>query len=957
MSTVSVEDLRTFLSTTDSSLDALQDTPESLKNLIHQFPFKGDPNRSFQYCLIHGLSNENKPNTLKALAPYWNNRDRLINGHSIQEIEQSVGITDTKPFVPSDYNFRKLETMLGIGINCYMVVNDDQSDSTDPQSSAGESSNEPCPIQTVYVSQYSKEERIILNLCVVYIPSKNSVRYFVVNRVDGFLRNRPVPVETKMVLCNCDYCGYCTTSKERMTLHKRMAHCSIVNKNDESLSRRDSVKQPHFTDIPKMMRAPVVVYADYVCCQKENGAHKPVALTFVTVSRIPSIPSEDRTFYASNESYKDFIPAAKYLEDLFSRVNEYCHTETKRTSNTRADTLKKQQAQVCPFCNTRMIYGRKQNNKVFHHAHVAGDYYNGKEWVSLKAGDDVCVCCGKCNTKLEYKKHLRIPVIFNSENNGYSVFLQALGEYEASLHNTVSITSTSMDPRKKLKLSSIQLRESCQMIDMPLSEMVVSILGNQNGEKSFTTLILQHFFSCRHLSVNVKHIQTLLNHLPSIVFKGPSAQVLEIATVPQRGYLFDSRTKQEISEEEHKMVCTIWNAYCIANWKDHITLRSLMNATLLGDCMEVLRSRFDSFGVDYANYSSLSSLSYSLFLKTGFSHNKSRFVDLGKAWESELFEREVKLQAGYLASNYEQSMEAFYNNEGIRLLENMKNDPWGIIPMLRADVTAFDQLQDSQLKGRLYDRMEVALLFPMPFEVIPKDEKELFSKNAEEMIQNIDIYGSRGYFFEVVLTIPESLQTRSTYYSQLDVTTRLLDYRLLQRYLRDGCTITSVLHAIPFSQAPFFYEYFFQLKQSKDQYKEEWYTRVVDNMMTEKLLKELYEVAMKTSLPLTPSNSATDSYTDEKLDSIVNKELFVPSVQLGKPKCKTVTFLKPFFIAKSLIDVSISLLLPTDLNIVPPKVVPKPARPIPAKPVIDKATPARQVDFNTSAEVTAQPSF
>lgn len=760
--------------------------------------------------------------------------------------------------------------MLGIGINCYMVVNDDQSDSTDPQSSAGESSNEPCPIQTVYVSQYSKEERIILNLCVVYIPSKNSVRYFVVNRVDGFLRNRPVPVETKMVLCNCDYCGYCTTSKERMTLHKRMAHCSIVNKNDESLSRRDSVKQPRFTDIPKMMRAPVVVYADYVCCQKENGAHKPVALTFVTVSRIPSIPSEDRTFYASNESYKDFIPAAKYLEDLFSRVNEYCHTETERTSNTRADELKKQQAQVCPFCNIRMIYGNKKNSKIFHHAHVAGDYYNGKEWVSLKAGDDVCVCCGECNKHLKYKTYLRIPVIFNSENNGYSVFLQALGEYEASLHKTVSITSTSMDPRKKLEVNKIQLRESCQMIDMPLSEMVVSILGNQNGEKSFTTL---------------------------------------------------------------------------------------MNATLLANCMEVLRSRFDSFGVDYANYSSLSSLSYSLFLKTGFSHNKSRFVDLGKAWESELPEKEVKLQAGYLASNYEQSMEAFYNNEGIRLLENMKNDPWGIIPMLRADVTAFDQLQDSQLKGRLYDRMEVALLFPMPFEVKPKDKKELFSKNPEEMIQNIDIYGSDGYFFEVVLTIPESLQTRSTYYSQLDVTTRLLDYRLLQQYLRDGCTITSVLHAFPFSQAPFFYEYFFQLKQSKDQYKEEWYTRVVDNMMTEKLLKELYEVAMETSLPLTPSNSAADSYTDEKLDSIVNKELFVPSVQLGKPECKTVTFLKPFFIAKSLIDVSISLLLPTDLNIVPPKVVPKPARPIPAKPVIAKATPARQVAFNTSAEVTAQPSF
>ena len=870
MSTVSVEDLRTFLSTTDSSLDALQDTPESLKNLIHRFPFKGVPNRSFQYCLIHGLSNENKPNTLKALAPYWNNRDRLINGHSIQEIEQSVGITDTRPFVPSDYNFRKLETMLGIGINCYMVVNDDQSDSTDPQSSAGESSNEPCPIQTVYVSQYSKEERIILNLCVVYIPSKNSVRYFVVNRVDGFLRNRPVPVETKMVLCNCDYCGYCTTSKERMTLHKRMAHCSIVNKNDESLSRRDSVKQPHFTDIPKMMRALVVVYADYVCCQKENGAHKPVALTFVTVSRIPSIPSEDRTFYASNESYKDFIPAAKYLEDLFSRLNEYCHTETERTRNTKADTLKKQQAQVCPFCNIRMIYGNKKNSKIFHHAHVAGDYYNGKEWVSLKAGDDVCVCCGECNKHLKYKTYLRIPVIFNSENNGYSVFLQALGEYEASLHKTVSITSTSMDPRKKLEVNKIQLRESCQMIDMPLSEMVVSILGNQNGEKSFTTL---------------------------------------------------------------------------------------MNATLLANCMEVLRSRFDSFGVDYANYSSLSSLSYSLFLKTGFSHNKSRFVDLGKAWESELPEKEVKLQAGYLASNYEQSMEAFYNNEGIRLLENMKNDPWGIIPMLRADVTAFDQLQDSQLKGRLYDRMEVALLFPMPFEVKPKDKKELFSKNPEEMIQNIDIYGSDGYFFEVVLTIPESLQTRSTYYSQLDVTTRLLDYRLLQQYLRDGCTITSVLHAFPFSQAPFFYEYFFQLKQSKDQYKEEWYTRVVDNMMTEKLLKELYEVAMETSLPLTPSNSAADSYTDEKLDSIVNKELFVPSVQLGKPECKTVTFLKPFFIAKSLIDVSISLLLPTDLNIVPPKVVPKPARPIPAKPVIAKATPARQVAFNTSAEVTAQPSF
>lgn len=962
MSSVSVEGLRAILSQVDmNSLYELQDTPDSLAHLIHRFPFKGSPNRSLQYCLIRELCKDKKKlNTLKELNPYWERRDLLLNGHSIREIEQSVGITETKPFDLSVNNFRKLESMLNIGINCYLVVYNKQFDSQGNGNSfdAAESADEPSPDQTVFESQYDQSQRVIVNLCLLYIPSKPSIRYFVISRISGFLTRHPVRVEIKKTACSCDYCDYSTTSKERMTIHQRLDHCSILSKNDRSLSSRESVEQPRFNDIPKMMRMPVVVYADYVCCRKENGSHKPIALTFVTVSRIPSIESEHRVFYAPNENYRDFIPAVAYLVELYGRVEKYCKSTKERKKDYKSDELKKKMATTCPFCNCRLVYGKKQNSKVFHHAHISIDYYDGKQWTSKEAGDDICVCCSGCNKRLSYDPP-KLPVIFNSDNQGYSVFLQAMGEYGLLHNSSIHLVSTSIDHRKELEMGNIQLRESRQMIDWPLDTMISSIVGNQIAGGSVTDTILRQFFSKSNVLCH-EHIQTLFSCLPSILFPVPSAQALEYTSIPQRSCFVNSRSHQVISDNEYKVLEWIWNGYEIKNWKHFISLCSLMNATLLADCMESLRTRFDSFGVDYANYSSLSSLSYSLFLKTGFSHNKSRFVDLGRSWESTLMEKGVRCQTGSLASVYSQTMTEFSDNTGIRLMDNFGDDPWGIIRMLRADVEALCQMQDSQQKAGLQKCMQDALLFPMPYKVMNKDERNAFCEDAAKKIQRISPYNSVGYYFEVVLTIPEQLRNHSTYYSQLDVTTRLLDYRLLQRYIKDGCTIDHVIRAISFSQAPFFYEFFNQLKQSKDSHSEEWYSQVINTMMTDKLLRELCEVVIETTMTLLGrENGETEDFTDEAMRRVVDRELFVPSVKLGNLAYDYVKYLKPFFIAKSLIDVSIMLLPYGNLDCAPLKVVPKPvdrptakppANPIPARPAVNSYPYG-------SAEVVTQPLF
>ena len=89
----------------------------------------------------------------------------------------------------------------------------------------------------------------------------------------------------------------------------------------------------------------------------------------------------------------------EYLIQLHVSVKNYLFDESpiKNTSEIERDyrfTIMR------PFCHRKL-----ENDKVRHHALVAGEYTTGKgEVLHFKAGEYICICCTMYNLQLSFNK-------------------------------------------------------------------------------------------------------------------------------------------------------------------------------------------------------------------------------------------------------------------------------------------------------------------------------------------------------------------------------------------------------------------------------------------------------------------------------------------------------------------------------------------------------------------------
>ena len=115
------------------------------------------------------------------------------------------------------------------------------------------------------------------------------------------------------------------------------------------------------------MPARVVVYADFESAIDEKTRYKPIMLTCLTVSRIPTIDTQLRVFHAPHEEENDLLPFMKFLLQLPESVKRYLF-DGLPLENTPEINRDFQSTSVYPFCHRK-----KEDDKVRHHAHVAGE--------------------------------------------------------------------------------------------------------------------------------------------------------------------------------------------------------------------------------------------------------------------------------------------------------------------------------------------------------------------------------------------------------------------------------------------------------------------------------------------------------------------------------------------------------------------------------------------------------
>ena len=140
------------------------------------------------------------------------------------------------------------------------------------------------------------------------------------------------------------------------------------------------------------MPAPVVVYTDFESAIDDKNRHKPIMLSCLAVLRIPAIQTQLRVFHSPHENEEDLRPFMEYLVQLHERVKEYLFDELplENTSKVEKDF---RSTTVCPFCHVEL-----EDDKVRHHAHLAGEYTTGKGGIcNFKAGQYICTCCTKYN--------------------------------------------------------------------------------------------------------------------------------------------------------------------------------------------------------------------------------------------------------------------------------------------------------------------------------------------------------------------------------------------------------------------------------------------------------------------------------------------------------------------------------------------------------------------------------
>ena len=824
-------------------------------------------NKCLQRCLILAsiggkviLASRNHCKS-SVYSAYWKNPNKhRVFDHSIHEIEAAVGIQNNKPFVDSDSNFRTLENLLCIRINCWEIVllNGFDSDTKDLDG---------VRITPKYLSVLERGQEV--NLAILYDLSRNIKHFIYVKDLASFKVHISRPVDCKNYhksrLSKCRFCDFVAAFRD-VQCHEVIRHPEKLEGSERYElpieKKRLSLVNQHYS-----MPAPVVVYTNFKSCMKQIQ-YIPIKLSCLTVSRISAVQNEMKVFHVPKESESNLCLFIDYLFDLRDRIVEYLVNEfkLKRNANCLNDY---NSTQCCLFCGCNMLTRKKwkslekseRRNKVYkvkHHAHVSAEYHNGKITQHYEAAEYICTCCNKCNLQLSFNKHsYRIPVELSNFSyiteliSRYSTLCRASSPCASRANDTTDYSilfesiSTVEDKEMVIELNGIQFKDLFMNLYISLKNSVHQTRCKDISIYKYTKDHLMKYCHERHIVWNDSYIDIVVHKEPVFMRAIPN----------------ELRNKY-ISDDDYSYMELLWDTFHIHTWNEYYEWRNILNVTLLADSFEFIRdTMLNSFGIDPAHYTSLSQMSYSLFLKiTMTHHNEEHLHELAEEWAS--YETRINANEGLKQQQLEQvfvdRMNEFYLSGGIKLMDDhdiddfirLKNNLRDGVKQVVKRHAKIDRDKSTVEEGIFFLKADNIYCGTMhrllPYELVkPSEDLERINMDPDKWILSLQTFGQFGYFIECDIELPNELhdffndlplfpQNVTNIHSSDDrgygrhsgvsdtwnnsntktlICTLgpkkqyLVHYSMLQLGVKLGYHVSRIYHIIKFKQAPFAFEF------------------------------------------------------------------------------------------------------------------------------------------------------
>ena len=534
------------------------------------------------------------------------------------------------------------------------------------------------------------------------------------------------------------------------------------------------------------MPVPVIVYADFESAIDEKNRHKPIMLSCLAVSRIPTIDSQLKIFHAPHESEEDLQSFINYLINLRETVKRYLFDELPLETSDFADRDYLRTTE-CPFCFEELI----DSTKVRHHAHVAGEYTTGfkGEIKHFEAGDYICTCCRKCNLQLSFnKKNYRLPVYFHNGSHYDFTFIMKLIAAHSTNTDSLEVIPTTEDKEMQIEYNGIQFKDSLKLISSPLRSIVAQTLGGNLDLYMHTKDQLRKYCESLGKQWNDEYIDLLTRKEPMFYSLIKSYDTLNNTVIPTQDQCIDDMKGEVMPQDEYKHMVKLWNTFDIKTWGEYYELYNVLDVTLVADAFEHFRNTtLNAFGVDPMHYITAPQMAYSLFLKVtmGTKHNTVDLLALAKKWAQYIIRINANegLPEKQLEQVFTDRMKEFYISGGIRLMERSDIDDFmRLLKNLRGGITQIvkrhakidlDNNDNDSSHGNLQSSIyyldtnnlyggAMHRMMPYELESIQNEEKLLdnANRNPNKWIQSLKTFSKHGYFVECDLEAPVELHDK-----------------------------------------------------------------------------------------------------------------------------------------------------------------------------------------------------
>lgn len=660
------------------------------------------------------------------------------------------------------------------------------------------------------------------------------------------------------------------------------------------------------------------------------------------------------------------------------KTNEEMSAKIKETKNIKQDRYDNQQRmkelETKIHCHQATVAEKKEYQllasthatntcvKVRHHAHIAGEYFNGVEMKYYNAGDYICSCCSKCNLQLSFNKTTyKLPVYFHNASRYDNTFImRILAKYKiVNPKCKLEVIPTAMDKEMLITFNNIDFKDSYKMISNSLKNIVRQILGSDLNNYPVTKQLLKQYLIDHNKHYDDSYIELMTRKEPMFYNLITSYNTLKNQRMPKINKCYDELSNTFMSQEDYNHMKLLWDTFHIQTWSEYYELYNILDVTLLADSFEHFRnSTFKTFNVDPAHYITTPQMSYSLFLKNISNEDTSRFEEQANKWTK--YQMKISANEGHTEQEmhdiFMKRMSEFHECGGIRLLSNKDMDAFlslksnlrgGLTQITTRYATSEESEDDSifyldanNLYGGVMHRM-------MPYDIVynTKDDwKNIRTMNPNEWILSLDTFDKYGYFIEcdiecdkkdfdkfndLPLFPTQRVGEYSPYMKEFakkydladmlnenDKTEKLIcdllpknhyvvHYSMLQLGVKLGYRVTKIHNIIKFKQAPFIFEYVNQLSELRAKSK----TAVLKNLF--KLLANsiygkfvetgLKRMKVKIAMNKKEQNAIISKYTIDLIDGM---ELYDDNIWIAKLFNPVKRMMKPFFIGFAILDMS-----------------------------------------------------